>query len=64
VSRHVVALALAAFLVNLPLVHGTLTGQAVGPVVVVTLIADAAIVTAALLLWRLGGRDRTPEPPP
>jgi hypothetical protein len=64
VSRHVVALALAAFLANLPLVHGTLTGQAVGPVVAVTLLADAGLIAAALLLLRYGGRDRTPEPPP
>lgn len=56
-ARYVVAIALAAFLVNLPLVHGTLTGQELGAVVVITLAADAALLAAALLAWRFAGRD-------
>lgn len=56
-ARYVVALALAAFLVNVPLVHGTLTGQELGAVVVITLVADAALVVAALLVWRFRGVD-------
>ena len=56
-TRFVVALALVAFLVNLPLVHGTLTGVDVSAVVVaITLVADVGLAGAALLVWRHRGR--------
>ena len=44
------ALALLAVIVNLPLVHSTLTGARPGVLlVVITLLADAAIVAAVTL---------------
>ena len=62
-TRHVLALVLAAFLVNLPLVHGLLAGQRLGALVVVVLVADAALLGIAVLLWRYGGQrsDREEE---
>ena len=54
----VVALVVGAVLVNLPLVHGAASGvDDLAPVLVVTLVADAGLVVAALLLWRYGGRS-------
>lgn len=51
------ALTLLAVLVNTPLVHGTLTGADPGRVVLlVTLLADAALVTVVLL------RGHAPRP--
>jgi len=59
-----VAWALLVLLVNLPLVHGTLTdepGTVVGPgVVVLTVGVDVLLVIAGLLLWRRGGTGRPP----
>jgi hypothetical protein len=44
------ALAALAVIVNLPLVHGTLTGARPGVLlVVITLVADAALVVAVTL---------------
>ena len=44
------ALAVLAVIVNLPLVHGTLTGARPGVLlVVVTLVADAALVAVVTL---------------
>lgn len=57
-TRHVVVLLLLAALVNLPLIHATLTGAHVqsDDVLIVTVVVDAFLVVIALLLWRYGGR--------
>ncbi|MFC7495612.1 MULTISPECIES: hypothetical protein [unclassified Nocardioides] len=65
-ARHLLVLLLGAALVNLPLVHATLVaderpaGSDLSALVVVTLVADVALVVAGLLLWRYDAR-RPPQ---
>jgi hypothetical protein len=61
-GRTTFALVLAAVLVNLPLVHGLLTGQRLGQLVVVVLVVDALLLGVAVLLWRFAGPQDEPGP--
>ena len=56
-TRHAVALLVLVALVNLPLVHATLTGTHLesDDILIVTLVVDALLLVIALLLWRVGG---------